>query len=52
MSGKTAKKMRQVAKRAAEHRDHVIFPELKSWINDQKFFTRVLIALKIVIGRF
>lgn len=52
MSGKTAKKIRKAALRAAEKRDAQILPELKQFINQQPFLNRCRIAVRILQGRF
>lgn len=52
MNNSMAKKLRREARRQAHKRDEKIFPELKKFINEQPFLTRIKIAGKVLAGHF
>ena len=52
MNGRLAKRMRREARLQAMNRDQQIFPELKAFINNQRFLDRLIIAWRILLRAF
>lgn len=52
MNEKMAKRIRREARKQSSQRDLEILPELKQFINEQKFFDRIRICLRILTRKF